>query len=71
MYNGNSKAEVQDYLSTIVSSTGTGAHNRDAPRFRWQAQGLWLAVRISLFVRVHMCGTFEDGRSRTLARRNP
>ena len=71
MYNGNSKAEVLDYRSTIVSPTGTGVHNRDGLRFPLAGAMTRLAVRISLFVRVHVCGTFADGRIRTLARRNP
>jgi hypothetical protein len=68
LYNGNSKAKVLVYLSTIVSPTRTGTHSRVGLRSRWQAQCLSLAVRISLFVRVHACGMFADERIRTLAR---
>jgi hypothetical protein len=71
LYNGNSKAAVLDYLSTIVSPKRSGTHNRDGLRSRWQASASSLAVRISLFVRAHVCGTFADERIRTLARCKP
>ena len=71
LYNGNSKAEMLDCFSTIVWPTRTGTHNRDGLRSRGQGSASSLTVRISLFVRAHVCGMFADERIRTLVRCTP